>query len=288
VALVAAFVGRTDWAGVGAALHQPRAPAWFAVVLGLYAVGQVTNGLAWRGLLASAGARVGFGEMIRHDLSSVFWSTVIPGGVAGEVVKGVRLARSGAAAGSVATSILAARLLGGTVSSLLALVLLPGSGLQGPPRLVGGLALTATASVGLVGLAVLRLGPTALDRVPRIAARLPIGRFPPAAALGRAALATLVTHLAFAGVYAACFGAAGDPLTLADGAAIYTFTAVAQMVPITVGGFGVRELTIASLGALLVPAPVASAAAVALTATFTVAVALGGLLELGRLRPGRW
>lgn len=284
VLLVGFFAVRTDWGVVAAALTAPRAPAWLAAALGAYAVGQVGNGLAWRGLLATTGVLVPFGAMIRHDLSSVFWSTVLPGGVAGELVKGARLART-VDLGAVTVSLLTARLVGGTMACLLALAALPWSGIAGLPRAVGLVALLGTTAVGLGGLAVVRIGPSALARVPWLAARVPLGPFPPVPAVLAAAALTLATHVSFAAVYSLCFAAAGHPVSLADGAVICALTSVAQLAPVTVGGFGVRELTIAGLGATLVPAPAAAAAAVALTATFTVVVALGGLVELGRLRP---
>jgi uncharacterized membrane protein YbhN (UPF0104 family) len=284
LALLAWFVSRADWAGIGGALGRPGAWRWVGAGLVAYAVGQVGNGLAWRGLLRTTGVDVGFGEMIRHDLSSVFWSTVLPGGVVGEVVKGVRITQAGADPGAVAVSILAARLVGGTMSCALALALLPWAHLDGAARTVGTLALVTVAGVGITGLGILRIGPRALARFPVIAARVPIGRFPPLPAIFAACVATLVTHTAFAAVYCACFGAAGEGIGLPDGAAICALTSVAQLAPVTVGGFGVRELTIAGLGATLVPRGVADAGAVALSATFTLVVGIGGIVELGRLR----
>lgn len=291
VLLVGFFGARTDWSVVGAALSAPSAPGWMALALLAYAVGQVGNGLAWRGLLATTGVVVPFGAMILHDLSSVFWSTVLPGGVAGEVVKGARLART-VDLGAVTVSLLTARLVGGTVACVLALAALPWSGVDGLPRTVGTFALLGTAAVGVAGLVAVRMGPrigpTVLARLPRLvarlAARVPLGTFPPARAVLTAVALTLATHVSFAAVYSLCFAAAGHPVSLADGAVICALTSVAQLAPVTVGGFGVRELTIAGLGATLVPAPAANAAAVALTATFTVVVALGGLVELARLR----
>ena len=112
VALCALFLSRLDTSGLGA-LASWRAGGWLCGALLAYSVGQLLNGLAWRHLLIQAGGRVSVTEMILHDLSSVFWSSVLPGGVAGELLKGVRLSRD-ADAGSVAVSILCARLVGAT------------------------------------------------------------------------------------------------------------------------------------------------------------------------------
>ncbi len=287
LALVALFARRVEWAGIAGALTQPGAGGWLAFGALAYAVGQVGNGLAWRGLLRAVGVDVSFRGMILHDLSSVFWSTVLPGGVVGEVVKGVRITRTGARPGDVAGAILTARLVGGTMACGLALGLLPWASLSGAARTVGTVALVAVATAGGAGLLFLRCAPTILERgalAPSLLRGRALGRLPPLSALAVAAALTLGTHVGFAVVYCACFGAAGQTISLADGAAICALTSVAQLVPVTVGGFGVRELTIAGLGATIVPAPLADAAAVALGGAFTAVVALGGLVELTRLR----
>ncbi|MCK6502979.1 flippase-like domain-containing protein [Myxococcota bacterium] len=265
-------------------LATPRAAGWLTVALLCFCVGQVLNGLAWRHLLHGQGGRVPFMDMIRHDLASVFWSTVLPGGVVGEVVKGVRLARD-ADAGAVAVSILSARLVGGATACLLALACLPFSGIDGAFRAIGALALALTALVGLGGLVALALGPAALPLSLR--ARLPVGRMPSARDLLLAFVLALVTHSAFALVYCAGFAATGPWIPFADGAVLSALTSVAQLLPVSVGGLGVRELTISGLGARLVPKPAADAAAVALALVFTVFVALGGLVELGRVHAAR-
>ncbi len=279
VALCALFLSRLDTSGLGA-LASWRAGGWLCGALLAYSVGQLLNGLAWRHLLIQAGGRVSVTEMILHDLSSVFWSSVLPGGVAGELLKGVRLSRD-ADAGSVAVSILCARLVGGSVACGLGLVCLPFSGFEGLYRALGGAALLATTGVGVGGLLALKIGPAALPRV--VATRLPVGKFPALRDLGFAFLLAIVTHTAFALVFSACFGAVGYWISFAAGAVVCALTSVAQIAPVTVGGFGVRELTISSLGMVLVPGPAADAAAIALTGTFAVFVLLGGGVELWRM-----
>jgi type II secretory ATPase GspE/PulE/Tfp pilus assembly ATPase PilB-like protein len=96
----------------------------------------------------------------------------------------------------------------------------------------------------------------------------------------------IVTHSVFAVVFSAGFAAVGPWMPFADGAVVSALTSVAQIVPLSVGGMGVRELSISGLGAELVPKPAADAAAVALALTFTVFVALGGLVEVWRMVRG--
>lgn len=280
------FVRGLDFASLEGALVRPGAVGWFGLAFVLYAAGMLANGLAWRGLLASAGSRIPTGEMVRHDLSSTFWSSVLPGGMAGELVKGVRLSRT-ADAGAVAVAIVASRLVSGSASCVLAIVLLPWSALTGAPRVAGALVLAAVATVGVAGLVVLRLGPAVLARVAvfaPIAARIPVGRFPPPRALGAAFVQTFLGHAAFAGYCSAAFAAAGRWIPLADGATFLSLTSLAELPPITIGGYGVRELTLSRLGELIVPETVAEAGAVAFSLVATAMVLIGGIVELGRVR----
>ena len=276
------FVATADTSGFGA-LATPRAAGWLVAAVLVYCVGQLLNGLAWRHLLVRAGGNVTLLEMIQHDLSSVFWSTMLPGGIVGDIVKGVRLAR-GADAGAVAVSILCARLVGGTTACMIALVCLPFSGFGALVRAVGAVALVGTMCVGVGGLAALAFGPAALPAF--VASRLPVGRFPATRDLLIAFGLAIVTHSVFAVVFSAGFAAVGPWMPFADGAVVSALTSVAQIVPLSVGGMGVRELSISGLGAELVPKPAADAAAVALALTFTVFVALGGLVEVWRMVRG--
>ena len=71
-----------------AALVQPAARGWLALGVVAYAVSHLAGGLAWRGLVATPGRPLPMTEVLRLDLGSGFWSTVLPGAVAGELIKG--------------------------------------------------------------------------------------------------------------------------------------------------------------------------------------------------------
>ncbi len=288
VLLVGFFLRSVDWRATGAVLAQ--APLWpaQAVALLLYAAGQVANGLGWRHLVRRAGIELSVGRMIRHDLGSVFWSVVLPGSLAGELIKGARVAGGMQRAESTAMAILSARLVGGGVAAGLALALLPLAMLEGPARMLGRLALWGVVGVAIVGLLVVKAGPPAVRRIlPAIAARIPPGRPPALSELAFCATSSLVAHLCFSGVYLCYFRAVGAAPGFPDASVNYALTTVAQALPITFGGLGVRELTMAGLGAGVVGAPQAAAASVLGTATFALPVALGGVLELARILRGR-
>ena len=77
-------------------------------------------------------------------------------------------------------------------------------------------------------------------------------------------------------------------MPLAAAAGVSALTSVAQMVPLTVGGVGIRELSISTVAATVVAQATADAGAVAIAVVFSVFIGLGGLVELARaVRPSR-
>lgn len=280
VLLVGAFVHWVDWEQASTVLAGLAWPPLAAMAL-LYALGQVLNGLGWRYLARAGGIPLSFSAMLRHDLGSVFWSTVLPGSIAGEVVKGARISARGRLAESATVAILTARLVGGATSALLALSLSVVATVPQPALSALRLACLGVVVAGLGGVLLLRFAPGLLRRTaPRLLARIQAA---PPVSLGGLAFCfatTLGAHLCFAGVHAAYFAAVRAPIGLADAAMITTASTVAQAMPVTVAGLGVRELTVAGLGGLLVDPDHAAAASLLSTLAFAVPVALGGVLEL--------
>jgi hypothetical protein len=302
VACVTVFAKGVDVEAVRTALAQPGLGRWIAAAGVLYLTGHTANGLGWRGILRSLGYDVPFWRMFRHDLASVFWSTLLPGG--GEVIKGFRLAGESGSGGTVAIALVIAHLVGGGMSCLLAFALLPFSSFEGPVRALAALVLAGAAGGAGVMLAVLRAGPEWLRRrvdawaptgrigrriraiADAVVARVPAGTFPPVRALLLCGLCGVCTHGAFALVHALCFGAVGHPLRLPDAAAIGTLSSLAQALPVSFGGVGVRELIISQMGALVGPPATANAAAIVMWMLASGVVAMGGISELLRLRGG--
>ena len=110
--------------------------------------------------------------------------------------------------------------------------------------------------------------------------RIPPGQTPNLKALMGCAAFMLSSHAAFSLVYASAFAAVRHPATPADALMVYVPAMMAQALPITLGGLGVRELTIMGLGARIGSAEAASAAALLVTAAMFLLVAVGGLVEL--------
>ena len=279
--LVWFFARSTDWAAVRAALAAARWEIFGLAMLG-QAVGFVFNGLAWRHLLRSSGVEVSVGEMLLHDFGAVFWSLLLPGGIAGEVVKGYRVAGTLGRGGVVAAGLLASRLINRGSACLLALVLLPLAALPGSVTAATGLALAGLVGVALAGLAVLRLAPPFAKRLGPLQRLLEEGAPPPLKAMGGAACASLVAQLGFCSMYWACFAAIGHPLGFAQATWLYALTSLALFLPVTFGGLGLRELTIGELSGLMVAPGVAAGASLLVAAAIYTIVALGGLVEAWR------
>lgn len=261
-----------------------------------FAVGHVLNGLAWRTLVVAGGVPVGFSEMILHDLVSVFWSTLLPGGVAGEVVKGVRVAQRWQNAETVGVALLAARLMGAAAACALCLVGMSWSSFGPDVRMAVGILMAMGLCVGAGGLIVLRWGPgVSRSMLPRLAPtlarrlfdRIPPGTAPSLPSLVRCGMYMLASHAAFSLVFALAMDAVGVAVGPADGLMLYVPVMMAQALPLTVGGLGARELTIAGLGATIATAELAGAAAVLVTVAMLLLVAIGGLVELNWAVRGR-
>lgn len=181
---------------------------------------------------------------------SVLLNSVLPGGVAGDVV---RVARQAGAPdrplGPVARSVVVERVVGQLV---LWLLLLTSAALWG----LGDVVVAVSVALVLTGLGVAvllgvgahpRVAPTALGRVAlRVRGELR------AALIGGGALAVqLLTSLgslvALIGMYYCCARAIGSWMTPAQALLVVPGILAATTLPLTVGGWGVRELSAMAL-----------------------------------------
>ena len=294
-----------------AAFAQPAARGWLALGVVTYAVSHLAGGLAWRGLVATPERPLRMTEVLRLDLGSGFWSTVLPGAVAGELIKGVRLAGRGHEPVRVAHGLLVGRLCSVGMASVLG-----GLGAWATPALgtevraaamsaFGGLLAAAAGALGLV-----LLGPRALGRLAwrarwlgeegerpdgeagraaflarardttrKVLAALVAAPPPSPGRLARSALAAGTMHALLGGMYVCVFKAAGAAIPLPTGMAFSSLSAIAESLPISVGGYGVRELVVTALATPVVGAAPATVAALALSVPVTTMLVAGGLVE---------
>lgn len=307
----------------GASLKNALLHARLATMLAALAVVALGLGLGaarWRALMRAYGARTQppLGEAVRLYFIAIFYNTYLPGGVAGDLLRGVVTRKSfgvepkgsdgtggtggsGGTAGSASSAMAEAE---GATAAIAVVMIERALGLLGVVTLVAiGLAsvgpqVTDTGTLwmwsaigagGALGAVLMlplgrRLAPYLPGPLGKIARRLPVmarwGDFFLALALSLATqLATAVAGWLFLRDLHA-------GTTLLDALFIVPLAAATVFLPITVGGTGAREAVfIALCGQLLgMASGDALAASLLLWATSLISGAFGGLLQLRRAR----
>ena len=250
--------------------------------------GLVCGMVRWRLLLRAYGAidmpswpRVAHLYMVGH-----FYNTYAPGGVGGDVIRGVASRKSfgdldWASATSGVAVVFVERVIG--VSALLVLATgaylihpIPGLGNVGLWAALG----LAAAGAALVGIAI----------APRLAPLLPDKLGKPLRALPRlysmwpfliAIFLSLIIHSANIVAGHVIMHSLEPSVTLAQSAVVMPLIGASAFVPFTVGGAGVREAAFAALyGTVGVPEASAYAASLGLWGTLLFSAGLGGVLNL--------
>jgi len=253
------------------------APLWVLVLVG-FAAGHAVAALKWRMLVRASGLAASVLEIFRAHGAGLFANLCLPSLVGGDLLRAGLLVRRHGRAEAAAVAGLADRLL--DTAGLLALAALGTAALSGS----GGdraarVWLAAGAMLALLGLAAW-LGPRMHWPVP--ARLVPIADKLRAAledlvAQPRVAVAALALSLAiqsgFVLLNVALGRAVGIDLPLAAWFFAWPLAKLVALLPVSLGGIGVRE---GALAALLAPFGVAPALAVAQSLLWeTVLIALG-------------
>ena len=251
-------------------------PGLIALALVLLHVQIVAAALRWRVTAAQLGQELGRGQALAEYYLAVLANAVLPGGVLGDAGRAVR-ARGAVGVRASAQAVVIERLIG---QILLFAVLVPGLlllALPGRAAMLAGL-----AGAVLAAGAALRWGPAPVRAFGRALWRAWAPVWRTQLGLSAIALAGLV------GAFAACSAAVGAPLSAGIAAVLVPLTLVAMLLPVSVGGWGLRE----GAAALLWPVAGYSAeAGVAASMAFglaALAAALPGLVvpaRAGRAAP---
>jgi hypothetical protein len=236
--------------------------AWLALACALIGSSFAAGAARFRTLLRGAGIEVPFGALLRAYLVSAFFNLVFPGGLGGDAWR-IWDVRRGTGRGSEALGIVAVE----RVVSLAALVLLALLAISFVPlRPEHAWARSVILAAGAASLAavLLALHPAGIALLRGLLARLPwlperaaqvgaralgalegLSRRPPeiAAAFGWSLVTLGTTVLA---VYALGMPL-GAPVALPWYAAIVPVSSLLEMLPLTIGGAGVREVLYVSL-----------------------------------------
>jgi uncharacterized membrane protein YbhN (UPF0104 family) len=274
---------RVNARDVGRALVSVSASAWTCALL-LACASFLCGVLRWWLLFRGFGAtrQPSFTRLAKHYLVGFFYNTYLPGGVSGDVVRGLaaRDAWDSETVGGLTTVLVEralglAALLGLTASATLAhpLSAFPRMWLPAAVALV----LVACATITVVfarSLARFGFGPVrrVLERVPVPTAWLPIGA---------ALLLSVVTQLSPALAAFVLLRSLVPDVSLADSLVIVPLAAAAAFLPLTVSGAGVRETLFVELFRTVgIPPQAALAGSLSLWSAQAALAAVGGFYLL--------
>ena len=254
-ALLAFLLSRVDRGAMAGALRG----AWLSLLLlciPLYGVGQLLSTLRWQVLLEAEGIRVPLRRLLLLYLEGMFFSLFLPTAVGGDVVRGYRIWHLTRAGEGALASILVERLTGFVAMVGIAAATTAAALTTGALRDTSVVLFVAVVAAGLAGAIGVLMSPAALRLVDRLlAGRTDVGfmqgvrRFGEAMQRyrghGRAVIAALGMSLGFQTlliflVYLVAL-ALRLPVHFMPFLIFIPMVNVISMVPISLGGLGVRE-----------------------------------------------
>lgn len=292
IALIALLLRRLDFHAVLEAFHRFSASS-IILTLTLFVASWPIAAARWK-LFAP---RFAFRRLFELTMIGQFYSIVLPGQIAGEAVKAYRLAKGNADAERLAASVAMDRIIG-----MIALLLIAGVGTALTPHAVPGSlrvllpSICAVLVFGLFGFRIPMLHAAALRLTDAVGALPPLRRFipalqrlvhawrdfahMPARVFASLALACLFQLLAL-GTYAALASGLGIELPAADWAWVVAVASLAVLLPVSIGGLGLREgALVGCLSYLGVPGELAIALSLGLFAVMLSGAIVGGLIEM--------
>lgn len=255
------------------------APSWLIGALGLIVAQIGLSALRWRLVAAQLGQRLGRAEAVAEYFLSQFVNTTLPGGVLGDAGRAVRT-RQQAGLARAGQAVVLERMVGQIAFFailMFGLVLLPVAGWRESwPGWIGWLAVVLSVGFALLGagtvLALKGRGPAA--RLTGPAAQALFGRD----VRWRQMTLSLLIAVCNLGAFVACARATGTTLPALASVTVVPLILAAMILPVSVGGWGLRE----GAAALLWPLAGADAeAGVAASVAFGLVAMVAGLPGAG-------
>lgn len=289
-------------ASPGAILAVVRAadPWWMAAGVVLSVVATLLSASVFRQILAVRGVDAPYGLVLAANLAGDFYALSLPGGLAvGGTIRLIRLGRNGQGMSGVLAAIVASRVQEMLLQLSLALAAMPWlvGRLPAPGTWTAVIALgvlaTASGYVALFSRASRRCGfglmTRLLPRPGRPTKRLRrlllrAGRVRAVSHWVHVQLLAMgvLRHLVGAAAFLAFAAAAGAELGLAPALWARGVTGIAMLLPLSVAGLGLRELSyVALLGLLDIPPATALAMSLMVFGSLLLNGAAGALIELG-------
>jgi uncharacterized membrane protein YbhN (UPF0104 family) len=250
VGLLALVFSEIDWDGVRDGLLEGD-PWWFAAAVASIVAALVVGALRWRALLEIAGVHLSAGQLGRVYAVSTFAQTFLPTSVGGDVARSLLVTRNGPILARTASTVVVDRA-GGLVGLLaVAWIAIAAGSSPVPTHAVAGLA-WATLGVAL-GTAVIVV--LLLRRPPWFMRLIPARAFETARNAGRVArdvirnpgalVVLLSTSVVFQALVAfqiwALARCLGNHPSFGAAAVTLTLVTFATLIPLSIGGFGIRE-----------------------------------------------
>jgi glycosyltransferase 2 family protein len=258
-ALLWILLSRTDISTVWAHMRG-ASPAWVAMAIGLYWAMLIASAWRWGMLLDAQGVPVARGTLIRSYLVATFFNNFLPSNIGGDVIR-IRDTAQAAGSKTLATTVVLVDrgigLMGLGLVAALGATAAAGLSREGavpvwPPILWVSLLLgTAVSAPMLLAPAGVQraLQPLRIfhqewvgERISRVTSALSRFRDRPEALLGCFGGAVLVQAVLVL-FYLSVARSMSIPISLANLAVIVPISFVIQMIPVSAGGYGVREAT---------------------------------------------
>jgi uncharacterized protein (TIRG00374 family) len=280
---------------LSAFIAQARSLDLGYVLLGLvfWCIALLIVALRWKVLMDVSLPGTRLWSLFVFNFVGIFYNQFLPGSIAGDVVKGYYLARTQANKINIYSSVLMDRIIGIIANGVLGVIALATNALvlqalqidaNLPPML---LALTAIGLV--VGYVLLRVVERWADRLPGFiapvyqSARLYLRH--PAALLKAAAISVLFFLIWTLSVWCLALSARLRMLDFPTALLILAAVNVAQLIPLSVNGWGVREgALIVLLSAYAVPPEQALLVSLLVAAAGLLTAVIGGIIVLADYR----
>ena len=258
--------------------------AWrLLAVVGLVFVSRVATFLRWNTLLSVENARVGWRESLKLTFAGLFSSNFLPTTIGGDVVRLAGAIRLNLDASLAAASLVADRLVGMTGMVLVLPFAIPGALAYRRDRPAGNGLAPAWTSASVIGVAWQKLK----DAFVKVFSNFRFWIKHPLILL-QALGFTLVHQLALYLIIRLLIEGMGYHLPLTQIAGIWSLTYFISLIPISINGLGLQELTITNLYSVLggLPTSATISLAVILRALFLIA-SLPGAFFVPAILAGR-
>lgn len=250
-------------------------PAYFAGALLLYLLSQVVSALRWTNLARGIGFRATFAECLEYYTIGMFFGLVVPSTLGSDAARALYLGESPPGRAAAFSTVLFDRLIGLVMLAAVAAVALMGPHADLPVALellVVGISLSLTAGWFSIPWIARMLPPE--QRWRRLVEEELLPFFRDRTLLGTAAMLSLCVHLVQIVSQWLLTWALGLNVPFGFVAMYHPLVALAAALPLTIGGFGLRE---AAYAALLPYGGINADDAIALGLLWWAVAAIGGL-----------